>query len=201
MKALPYLLLSLLAISAGLPVRAGEPTTQLRATTDKLLALLNDPACNTDARKAERRDLLRKQLDQRVDWAMVARGSLGRHWSKRTRAEQVEFVGLFSRLLEDTAIDKFEAHSSELDKIEYLGEKTVDDYASVRAQVTTKDQIVHPIECRLQKSGNEWRAYDIVIEGVSLVKNYRDQFDEILAKSPYEKLVADLRAKTAPGSP
>jgi phospholipid transport system substrate-binding protein len=130
-----------------------------------------------------------------VDWATVARSSLGRHWAKRTRAEQMEFVSLFSRLLEETFIDKFETHHAELDKVEYLGEKIIDDYASVKAQVTTKDQIVHPVEYRLQKSGKDWRIYDVLLEGVSLVKNYRDQFDEILAKSSYEKLAADLRAK------
>ena len=79
--------------------------------------------------------------------------------------------------------------------------KIIDGYASVKAQITTKDQIVHPVEYRLQKSGKEWRIYDVLLEGVSMVKNYRDQFDEILAKSSYEKLVADLRAKIPQGSP
>ena len=131
-----------------------------------------------------------------MDWATVARSSLGHHWAKRTRAEQAEFVAIFSRFLEETFIDKFETDYGELDKVDYLGEKIIDDYASVKVQITTKDQIAHPVEYRLQKSGRSWRVYDVLIEGVSLVKNYRDQFDEILAKSSYEKLVADLRAKT-----
>ncbi len=88
-----------------------------------------------------------------------------------------------------------------MDRIDYLGEKVIDDYASVKVQITTKNQVAHPVEYRLQKSGNGWRIYDVLIEGVSLVKNYRDQIDEILAKSSYEKLVADLRAKTPGGSP
>jgi phospholipid transport system substrate-binding protein len=86
-----------------------------------------------------------------------------------------------------------------MDKVEYLGEKIIDEYASVKAQISTKDQIVHPVEYRLQKSGKDWRIYDVLLEGVSLVKNYRDQFDEILVKSSYEKLVADLRAKVPQG--
>ena len=98
-------------------------------------------------------------------------------------------------------IDKFETQHGELDKVGYLGEKIIDGYASVKAQVSTKDQTVHPVEYRLQKSGKDWRIYDVLLEGVSLVKNYRDQFDEILAKSSYTKLVADLRAKTRQGSP
>ena len=136
-----------------------------------------------------------------MDWATVARSSLGRHWAKRTQAEKAEFTALFSRFLVETAIDKFQTNYVELEKIQYLGEKIIDDYASVKVQVTTKDQIDHPIEYRLQKSGEDWRIYDVLIEGVGLVKNYRDQFDEILTKSSYEKLAADLRAKIPQGSP
>ena len=189
------MLVGLLVIGGNLCARAGEPTTQVRATTDKVLSLLGDPALNTPARKSERRESIRSELDQRVDWATVARSSLGRHWAKRTPAEQKEFVSLFSRLLEDTCIEKFDAHHGELDKIDYLGEKIIEQYASAKIQVTTKDQVSHPVEYRLQKLGKDWRIYDVLLEGVSLVKNYRDQFDEVLAKSSYEKLVADLRAK------
>ena len=201
MKTLRCILFLLAAVGANPCANADEPTAQIRATTDKVLALLGDPALKTDARKPERRQLIRRELDLRVDWATVARSSLGHHWAKLTRAEQTEFVKLFSRLLEETSIDKFEANYSELDTIDYLGEKIIDDYASVKARVTTKDQVAHPLEYRLQKSGKDWRIYDVLIEGVSLVKNYRDQFDDILAKSSYEKLEADLRAKLPPGSP
>ena len=201
MKTLRCLLLALVVVDASLGACAAEPTSQTRATTDKILALLADPALKTEARNPERRQLIGKELDRRIDWATAARSSLGRHWAKRTRAEQTEFVSLFSRLLEESFIDKFETHHSELDKVEYLGEKILDEYASVKARLSTKDQIVHPVEYRLQKSGKDWRIYDVLLEGVSLVKNYRDQFDEILAKSSYEKLVADLRAKIPQESP
>lgn len=201
MKTLRCMLVALVAVGASLRACADEPTAQVRATTDKILALLADPGLKNEGHNSERRQLIRKELDQRIDWATVARSSLGRHWAKRTRAEQTEFVSLFSRLLEETFIDKFETHHAELDKVEYLGEKIIDEYASVKARLSTKDQIVHPVEYRLQKSGKDWRIYDVLLEGVSLVKNYRDQFDEILAKSSYEKLVADLRAKIPQGSP
>jgi phospholipid transport system substrate-binding protein len=201
MKTLRCILLALVAVGGSLCARAAQPTAEIRATTDKILALLSDPALKPEARKSERRRLIRKELDQRIDWATVARSSLGRHWAERTGAERTEFVGLFSRLLEDTYIDRFETYYGDLDRMDYQGEKIIDDYASVRVQITTKDQVVHPIEYRLQKSGQEWRIYDVLIEGVSLVKNYRDQFNEILSKSSYEKLVADLRAKVPEGSP
>jgi phospholipid transport system substrate-binding protein len=188
-------------MGGSLGARAEQPTAEIRATTEKILAILRDPALKTEARKSERRRLIRKELDQRIDWAAVARSSLGRHWAQRTHAERTEFVGLFSRLLEDTYIDKFEAYYGDLDRIDYLGERILGSYASVKVQITTKDQIVHPVEYRLQNSGQEWRIYDVLIEGVSLVKNYRDQFDEILSKSSYQNFVADLRAKVQQESP
>lgn len=201
MKTLPCLVLALTAVVSSRCADAGGPTAQIRRSSDKILAVLSDPALQTNARSSERRQLIRKELDQRVDWATVARSSLGRHWTKRTRAEQAEFVTLFSRFLAENSIDKFQTNYVELAKIEYLGEKLLDEYASVKAQLTTKDQIEHPIEYRLQKAGTDWRIYDVLIEGVSMVKNYRDQFDDILTKSSYEQLVTDLRAKIREGTP
>ena len=185
MKTLRCILLALALVARDgcLCARAEQPTAEIRATTDHVLALLRDPALNTDARKSERRQLIRKELDQRVDWATIARSSLGRHWAKRTRAEQAEFVTRLQPLSRGNLHRQSSRPiMSELDKIDYLGEKIIDDYASVKAQVTTKDQVVHPVEYRLQKSGKDWRIYDVLLEGVSLVKNYRDQFDEILSQ-------------------
>jgi phospholipid transport system substrate-binding protein len=201
MKTLRYLFLGLAVIAAGHYARAGEPTAQIRASTDRILATLGDPALKSETRSSEQRQLLRQEINQRVDWDSVARSSLGRHWAKRTRKEQAEFVTLFSRFLAETSIDKLQTNYVEVTKIEYVGEKIIDDCASVKTKLTTKDQVEHPVEFRVQKSGTEWRIYDVLIEGVSLVKNFRDQFDEILAKSPYEKLVADLRAKLPQGTP
>lgn len=201
MKTFQSILMLLVIAGSNLSVCAGEPTDQLRATTDKILGLLRDPACNTDSRKSERRQVIRKELGQRIDWDTVARSSLGRHWAKLKPAQQAEFVAVFSHFLVETALDKFETNDVRRIQIDYVGEKTIEGYASVRAQLTTKDDVAHPVEYRLQKSGNEWRGYDVLIEGVSMVKNYRDQFDEILGKASYETLLADLRAKTPQSSP
>ncbi len=194
MKLNSWILVTFIALTASLTSRAGQPTDQVKVTTDKVLGLLTAPNLQGD-KKVERRQAIRKEIDRRFNWPTIARGCLGRHWTKRSPAERKEFASLFSRFLEDTYLDKFETYYTDLDKIDYLGEKIIDDYASVRLQITTKKQIAHPVEYRLEKSGAEWQIYDVLIEGVSLVKNYRDQFDEIIARSGYEKLVADLKAK------
>lgn len=180
-------------------VRAENPSAEVKTTADKIIALLNDSALKGNAKKTERRQLMRQQLDQLFDWTGIARSSLGRHWAKRTPEEQKQFVALFSEFLQRTYLDKFEAYYTELDRIDYQGEKIIGEYASVKSTVTTKQKMEHPVEYRLQKtpSGNGWLAYDVLIEGVSLVRNYRAQFDEIVAKSSYEKLVEDLRKKLA----
>jgi phospholipid transport system substrate-binding protein len=193
---LPLLVLPFL-LALPCPAGAGKPTDEVKATADKIIALLKDPNLQGEAKKTERRRLMRQELDQRFDWTGIARSSLGRHWAKRSPTEQKEFVNVFSKFLERTYLEKFETYYMDLDKIEYPGERIIDNYASVRASVTTKEKIEHPVEYRMKKTppSDGWLVYDVIIEGVSLVGNYRAQFDEIIAKSSYEKLVADLKKK------
>ena len=96
-----------------------------------------------------------------------------------------------------TYVEAFETHYADLDKVDYQSQRIIEDYASVKVMLTTKEKVEHPVEFRLQKTaqGDEWRVYDVLIEGVSLLKNYRDQFDDILAKSSFEKLLQDIRSK------
>jgi phospholipid transport system substrate-binding protein len=191
-----FLVLAALAGALASASAAG-PMDEVRSTADRVVACLRDPSLQGDARKAERRQRLRAELDSRFDWDGIARGCLGRHWSDRSRDEQKEFVRLFGRLLAETYLDKTEPYYRDLDRIDYKGEKIIEGYASVRTVVNTKEGVEHPVEYRLQKSASDgnWRVYDVVIEGVSLVRNYREQFDEIIAKASYGKLFEDLRSK------
>jgi phospholipid transport system substrate-binding protein len=179
-----------------------RPTDEVKATTDRVITILRAPDLQGDSHKTERRRLMRQTLDERFDWTGIARSSLGRHWAKRSPEEQKEFVKIFSEFLERTYLDKFEAYYTDLDKIDYQSERIIKTYASVKAVVTTKEKIDHPVEYRMQQAApaQAWRIYDVVIEGVSLVNNYRAQFDEIIAKSSYEKLIADLQQKLETGS-
>jgi phospholipid transport system substrate-binding protein len=198
MKPSGFIILVFAALWAALAsANAGPPTEEVRSTADRVVSLLRDPGLQGDARKAERRRQVRAELDIRFDWDGIARASLGRHWAKRSAGEQKEFVRLFGRFLAETYLDKIEPYYQELDRIDYKGEKIIEGYASVRTVVNTKGDVQHPVEYRLQISGStgHWRVYDVVIEGVSLVHNYREQFDDIIAKSSYQKLVADLKAK------
>lgn len=170
---------------------ADRPTDAVKSSTDKVLAILN----HSGAAKSEQSQLIRTELDKRFDWPVSARGCLGHYWSARTPAEQKEFIGLFSEFLEETYVDKLETYYKDLNTIDYKAEKIVDDYASVKVVLKTKDGIEHPVEYRMQNSSNGWRVYDVIVEGISLVKNYRDQFDAIITKSSYEGLLKDIKSK------
>jgi phospholipid transport system substrate-binding protein len=143
----------------------------------------------------QRRERIRRTVDELCDWEEMSRRSLGRHWAQRTEQEKKEFVHLFGQLLERTYIDKVEGYSGE--KVIYLGERVDGDYAEVDVKVVTNKNTEVPVIYRMRAKDQKWWVYDMVIEGVSLVNNYRTQFSDIMAKSSFEGLMKKLREKSA----
>ena len=186
---------ALLLIASACGALADTPLSEVKATTEKVLLLLKDSKLQGDAKKTERRQLVRSEMEKRFAWEDSAKACLGKHWLKRTPAEKTEFVKLFSEFLKDTYSDKVATYYGDLDKVDYQGEKIQADYASVKLVLTTKAKVDHPLEYRMEKAGDDWKVYDVVIEGVSMVKNYRDQFDAIIAKSSYEELIKEIKSK------
>jgi phospholipid transport system substrate-binding protein len=186
-----------LFLALGITVSAlgGEPTEKMRQTTDKILSILADPSLKKPPKVEERRRLIRKAVDERFNWEEMARRSLARHWASRTDEEKKEFIRLFGELLERAYMSKVEGYSGE--KVLYEGERADEDYATVKVKIETKKNVDIPVEYRLKKEGNDWLVYDISIEGVSLVNNYRTQFNSIITQFSYEGLVKKLRAKVA----
>lgn len=170
--------------------RAGAPADQLRAEIDRVVKVLGDPALktNTEARRQE----LRRVSDQIFDWQEMARRSLGRHWQQRTPAERQEFVTLFGNLLENAYFNRLSSYSGE--KIEFVGESIDGDIAVVRTRVKGRSQEI-PVEYRLVRRGDRWLVYDVSIENISLVNNYRAQFDKIISTSSYAELVRKMRER------
>lgn len=182
---------------AGVPHKAsaGFPTEQLKKTTDKILAIVTDPAMKEESRSADRRKLIRKAVDERFDWEELSRRAMGRHWARRSDEERKTFVVLFGELLERTYLDRVEGYSGE--QVSYVGENLDGEYAVVEARILTAQRTEIPVLYRMRQKEGAWMVYDISIEGVSLVANYRNQFQSILARSPYEELVRMLKEKIA----
>lgn len=187
------MLIFFLVFGMTLPGLAGEPTDQIKQTTDKILSIITNPALKPPSKTAEREKLIRQAVDERFDWEEMARRALATHWAKRTLEERKEFVRLFADLLERTYKKKVEDYSGE--KVLYEGETKDRDYATVKVKIATKKDKDIPVEYRLKKEGNDWFVYDVSIEGVSLVNNYRTQFNSIIVQSSYENLIKRLKDK------
>jgi len=177
-----------LLLIAG-PAWAGAPTDQLREYTDKVIKVLDDPAlASTDRRAA-----VRKVALEAFDSTETAKRVLARHWQARTPTERDEFIQLFGELLERTYITRISEYGGE--RIKYVGESIDGEMATVRARIITKKGTEVPVESRMLRHGDRWLIYDVVIENVSLIANYRSQFDRIVRTSSYEELVRRLKTK------
>jgi phospholipid transport system substrate-binding protein len=170
---------------------AGAPTDQVREYTDAVVKVLEDPALKAEDKKPERRAAVRKIAAEVFDVQETAQRALGPHWQQRTPQERQEFVQLFAELLEQTYISKIDLFGGE--KLRFTDEKVDGDNATVRAKVLTRQQAEVPVEARMLRKGDRWLVYDILIENISLVGNYRAQFDRIIRTSSYEDLVKRLR--------
>jgi len=187
------LIAGLVALLAAAPAWAGAPTDQLRGSIDRVVKTLESPGMKGEAHAAERKTAVRRIANEIFDFAEIAKRSLGRHWQGRTEGERKEFVGLFADLLERSYISKIELYGGE--KILYTGERMDGDTASVLTKIITKNGTEVPVEYRLLRQGERWLVYDVGIEGVSLVSNYRTQFNKIIQTSSYAELVRKMKAK------
>jgi len=178
------------------PAFAGPPTDQLRGAIDRVIAVLDDPALKAPGRLAERQAAVRKVAEGIFDVRETASRALGRHWRARTEAEQIEFVGLFADLLEQAYLGRLELSGGE--RVVYLGESISGDYAVVRTKVLLpKTGTEVPVDYRMLRRDERWLVYDVAIEGISLVANYRSQFTRIIEEGSYQELVKRMKAKQA----
>jgi phospholipid transport system substrate-binding protein len=175
---------------ASLPVAwAGPPTETVREYTDAVQKVLDDPAL----RKEDRRASVRKIAAEAFDVNESARRALGLHWQQRTAAEREEFVQLFGDLLERTYIAQIDLYSGE--RLRFTEEKLDGNLAIVRAKLVTKQGTEVPVEARMNRKGERWLIYDVAIENVSLISNYRSQFDRIIRQNSYPELIKRLRTR------
>lgn len=182
-----------LAVVCAAPAIAGEPTEAIRKITDKIISIVKDPALKSPEKKGEKDRLIRAAAEEIFDREEMSRRTLAQHWRKRTPAEREEFMVLFEDLLEQTYIDRVKGYSGE--KVLYEGEKVEGNYALVKVDIMTKQGTKIPVLYRLKKKEAGWLVYDLSIEGVSLVNNYRTQFNSIIMQSSFEGLIKKLKEK------
>jgi phospholipid transport system substrate-binding protein len=177
-------------------VAAGAAGDQVRQTVDKLLAILKDPRLKQEDRKNERREKLKQVINQRFDFTEMARRSLGPEWRRHTPDEQTEFVKLLTDLLERAYLKQIESYNDQ--KVRYVNEREDSSHAQVDTRIVDNKGQEFSLNYRLHNVNGDWKVYDVVVEEISLVNNYRAQFSRVLASSSYQELVHRMKDK-APG--
>ena len=185
--------LLLLGAIAVQPAVAGGATDAMKRTIDEVLTIIKDKEFKQPGRAEERRQRLEKVVGDRFDYQEMSKRALGAPWNQLSDKDKQEFVALFRTLLTNSYADKIEAYTGE--GVQYLNERTENNYAEVRTKVLT-GKVEIPLDYRLLNKDTDWRVYDVVVDGVSLVNNYRGQFSKILRSSTYADLVDQLRKKS-----
>lgn len=186
-----YLLASLLFLTSN--VFADGPTLQIKSAVDRVTQILTDPQLQGEVKNKERRRLLRQAILSRFDFKEMAKRSLGPEWRRRTPEEQSEFVRIFTDLLEKAYVGRIESYNNE--KFIYTGERIDEPYAEVSSKIVTSKGEEFTINYKLHRVGNDWKVYDVVVEDISLVNNYRSQFSRVLNESSYDELVSRMKQK------
>lgn len=192
------LLFMALALGAAI-ADAGVATDQIKSTVDKAIIVLKDARLKPSVKTKERRDQLKQILYARFDFTEMARRALGANWRRRTPQEQEEFVRLFTDILERAYADIIEGYTDE--KITYFNERVDGTYADVGSKILTSKGEEYSIYYKAHLVSNEWKVYDVIAENISLVNNYRSQFNRVIANSSYEELIRRLRDKAAFAAP
>jgi phospholipid transport system substrate-binding protein len=190
--AVVAILSSVLGVGYISVAHAGEPQEKVRQTVNEVLDIL----ANKTLTEQERQDRMRQAVLQRFSFEEMARRALGQHWRDRKPEEQQEFVQLFTDLLLDSYIDKIERSEGKED-IRYTKESIEEGYATVRTEIVQKRDQNIEVEYRLLQRDGNWQVFDVIIEGVSLVNNYRTQFNKIILEESYAALVKKMQQKSA----
>jgi phospholipid transport system substrate-binding protein len=173
---------------------AGPPTETVKQVIEKALDALKEPGASE-----ARRQKVKRIVDPHFDYQEMAKRSLGPAWGKLSPGQRQEFVALFAQLLEASYSDKIEKYAQRV-KIDYTGEIQSGDSVEVRTVVVKANDRI-PLNYRLMNEGGTWKVYDVIIEGVSLVSNYRSQFSRIIHESSYAELVRRLKTKVSELTP
>jgi phospholipid transport system substrate-binding protein len=197
-RVLPLLVMGALAWTMAFAASASpseSPTEVVRGTLTEVFRILDDPKLKEPTKATGRRQKLEEVISSRFDYAEMSKRTLAAQWSKLTPAQRTQFVDLFKAFLSDRYAGRIEDYSGE--QVQYLSERLEGPYAEVRTKlVSSKTEI--PMDYRLINKDGRWYAYDIIADGISLVKNYRSQFEKIIRSDSYEELVTRLQNRTVP---
>lgn len=192
-KFISHLTAIFILLFFSLAIKAGEATDRIKAATDKLIEIVSNHDLDAPGMAAKRAKMIRETVDTVFDWSAFSQRALGKHWSTLNQPQKKEFIFFFGQLLERTYMDKTRNYSGE--KMIFLNEKIDGKYGVIGAKVALGSGKEVALEYRVIKPTDKWFIYDVYVEGISLVSNYRSQFSTILSKSGYDELLKRLKTK------
>jgi phospholipid transport system substrate-binding protein len=185
----------MLSLASLTRAQAGAPLDLVRTTVDRAIQILKDPKLSSPDKKKERVDRLREALDAIFDYEEMAKRALGYHWRQRTPPEQEEFVKLFREFLQRVYSDKIGLYGGE--QVRFGREVMDNEFAQVESTIIQPKGEEIAVVYKLRQVNSQWKVYDAIVENISIVNNYRSQFDRVISSSSYEALVKRLRGKAA----
>ena len=175
------------------PTIAASAREEVQTAIEKATAVLNDPNLKSEAKKSQRIEQLRQLLFPKFDFAEMAKRSLGLNWQKRTPQEQEEFVKVFTELIENSYMETIDSYNGQ--KVKVVGDKQDNNFAEVDTKIVNNKGEEFSVAYKLLQSGGDWKIYDVVIEDVSVVNNYRSQFNRVIARSSFADLLQKMKDK------
>jgi len=193
--ALAVTLMLVVGVASVPAASAGAPTDQLRDGIERIFKILADPELRGDEKSAQRKAGVTRVAGEIFDFTEMSKRTLGRHWDPRTPAERGDFARLFTELIQRSYFSRVDEHGSE--KTIFRTETLDGEYAVVRTTLLLARGVQMPLDYSMLNGGGRWRVYDLSIDGISLVANYRSQFNRIIRTTSYEDLVKKLKSHEA----
>jgi phospholipid transport system substrate-binding protein len=185
-----------LLVTATAAAAPPAPLEAIKGPINTVIAILNDPVYKDDTRKAEQREKIWQSVSGIFDFNEISMRAVARNWRKFTPEERKQFAAVFSKFLGNTYVDKIqgEYHNEE---IVYVGQEIVKEGRALAKTIIKRETLEIPVDYRLKLMDGQWRVYDVSVEGISLVKNYRTQFAQLLKKESPAELIKRLEKKLA----
>jgi phospholipid transport system substrate-binding protein len=178
----------------GFSLWAGEPTDRIQTAVDRGLQVVNDPRFQSEDKKDERNSRLREIIYSLFDFSEMAKRSLGTHWRKLSPQQRQTFVPIFTDFLEKIYADRVDLYNGE--RALFLREVVDGDYAEVYSKIVSKKRAEAAVVYKMHRVDGRWKVYDVIVENISLVNNYRAQFSRLMANSSFEELIRRMKEKT-----
>ncbi|MGO9062420.1 MAG: phospholipid-binding protein MlaC [Candidatus Binataceae bacterium] len=182
---------TLLALGAAQATADGTPMAAVKGTVNQVLSIVQDPTYKSAT--SERREKLREVIAPRFDFTDMARSAMGYHWRTLLQAQRDQFAQLFTGLLEASYMGKIESYKGQ--EIDYVKQTQDGDLAQVNTNIVQKGSDAVSVNYRLKQSGGTWKVYDVLVDQISLVGNYRNQFNRIMNNKGYDALIKAIQQK------